>query len=402
MSFVPHSENDRREMLKLVGVESARELYSDVPENLILDRDLDIPVALSEWEAVDRLEILAAENEHLVSFAGAGIYDHYIPAAVDHLILRSEFYTAYTPYQPEVAQGTLQVIYEFQSMICELTGMDVANASMYDGPSAAAEAAILARAATRRKEVVTAASLHPHYQKVIETYLSGQEVVPQPVARAEAGSLDSAVLASHLNDDTACVIVQQPNFFGLIEDLEPLAEQVHSAGALLVVVADPMALPILRSPGDCGADIVVAEGQPYGNTPNYGGPVVGLLKATSNICTNQGLNALAATIHIALLGRTGLREVAEVSAQNAHYAHRLLADAGVETIFPDSPFVREFAVRTDDPSREVLARGIERGVMAGVSLSRFPALDTGDGLLLAFTEKRSREEIHLLVDVIAG
>ncbi|MEN8143476.1 MAG: aminomethyl-transferring glycine dehydrogenase subunit GcvPA [Gemmatimonadota bacterium] len=443
MSFVPHSERDRREMLEHVGVSSARELFSDVPEDLILSGDLDVPAALSEWEAVHRLETLAAENEHLVSFAGAGIYDHYVPAAVDHLIRRSEFYTAYTPYQPEVAQGTLQVIYEFQSMVCELTGMDVANASMYDGPSAAAEAAILARSATRRSEVVVAASLHPHYRKVIRTYLSGQGVAPQPVAWTEAGGVDAGELEAHLNGDTACVVVQQPNFFGLIEDLEPIAERVHAAGALLVVVADPMALPILRSPGACGADIVVAEGQPFGNTPNYGGPVVGLFaarqnlvrkmpgrivgatvdtdgqrgyvltlqtreqqirreKATSNICTNQGLNALAATIHIALLGRSGVREAAEASAQNAHYASRLLADAGVELMFPDSPFVREFAVRTADPSRDVLERGIERGVLAGVSLSRFPALEAGDGLLLAFTEKRSREEIHLLADVIAG
>ncbi len=443
MSFVPHSEEDRREMLELIGVSSVRDLYSDVPENLILNRDLDIPVALSEWEVVQRLETIAAENEHLVSFAGAGIYDHYVPAAVDHLIRRSEFYTAYTPYQPEVAQGTLQVIYEFQSMTCELTGMDVANASMYDGPSAAAEAAILARAVTRRSRVVAASSLHPHYRKVIETYLSGQGVAPHPVAWTEAGSLDSSELAAQLGDDTACVIVQQPNFFGLIEDLEPIAEQVHSAGALLVVVADPMVLPILRSPGECGADIVVAEGQPFGNTPNYGGPVVGLFaarekfirkmpgrivgatvdaegrrgyvltlqtreqqirreKATSNICTNQGLNALAATIHLALLGRAGLRAAAEASAQNAHYARRLLVDAGVELMFPDLPFVREFAVRTADQSHEILERGIKRGILAGVSLSRFPSLEAGDGLLLAFTEKRSREEIQLLADVIAG
>jgi glycine dehydrogenase subunit 1 len=444
MSFIPHSEADRREMLDRIGVSDVRDLYDDVPEELILERDLDIPEALSEWEAVRELNRLAGENRSLVCFAGAGQYDHHVPAAVDHLIRRSEFYTAYTPYQPEVSQGTLQVIYEFQTMICELTGMDVANASMYDGPSAAAESAVMSRAVTRRGRVLAARTVHPHYRKVTDTYLRGLGGELELVPAGPDGLVDLEALSAALDGDTACFLVQYPNFFGCIEELEPIAEVVHEAGALLVVAADPVALVLLRSPGELGADIVVAEGQPFGNAPSFGGPVVGLFaarqklvrkmpgrivgatvdsedrrgyvltlqtreqqirraKATSNICTNQGLNALAATIHLSLLGREGLRDVAESSVQNAHYAWRKLQDVdGVTPLFPDTPFAREFAVATRENSRSILERGFEAGILAGVSLSRFASLEASDGLLLAFTEKRSREEIDRLVDVLAG
>ncbi len=444
MSFIPHSEADRREMLDRIGVSDVRDLYDDVPEELILEGDLGIPEALSEWEAVRELNRLAGENRSLVCFAGAGQYDHHVPAAVDHLIRRSEFYTAYTPYQPEVSQGTLQVIYEFQTMVCELTGMDVANASMYDGPSAAAEAAVMSRAVTRRGRVLAARTVHPHYRKVTDTYLRGLGGKLELVPAGPDGLVDPEALSAALDGDTACFLVQYPNFFGCIEELEPIAEVVHEAGALLVVAADPVALVLLRSPGELGADIVVAEGQPFGNAPSFGGPVVGLFaarqklvrkmpgrivgatvdtedrrgyvltlqtreqqirraKATSNICTNQGLNALAATIHLSLLGREGLREVAESSVQNAHYAWRRLQDVdGVTPLFPDTPFAREFAIATRENSRSILERGFEAGILAGVSLSRFASLEAPDGLLLAFTEKRSREEIDRLVDVLAG
>jgi glycine dehydrogenase subunit 1 len=444
MSFIPHSEADRREMLERVGVSDIRELYGDVPAELILDGDLDIPEALSEWEAVRELTGLADENLSLVCFAGAGQYDHHVPAAVDHIIRRSEFYTAYTPYQPEVAQGTLQSIYEFQTMICELTGMDVANASMYDGPSAAAEAAVMSRAVTRRGRVLAARTVHPHYRKVTDTYLrglgSGLELVPA----GSDGLVDLDALGAALGDDVACFVVQYPNFFGCIEDLEPIAEAVHAVGGLLVVVTDPIVQVLLRTPGELGADIVVAEGQPFGNAPSFGGPVVGLFaarqklvrkmpgrivgatvdmedrrgyvltlqtreqqirreKATSNICTNQGLNALAATVHLSLLGREGLREVAESSVQNAHYAWRRLEGVdGVTPLYPDTPFAREFAVVTRENSRSILERGFEAGILAGVSLSRFESLEVPDGLLLAFTEKRSRDEIDRLVELLAG
>lgn len=443
MSFVPHSDADQREMLATVGVSDVRELFADVPAGLLLDRDLDVPEALSEWEAMRRVTELAGRNTELICFAGGGMYDHYVPAAVDHIIRRSEFYTAYTPYQPEVAQGTLQVIYEFQTMICELTGMDVANASMYDGPTATAEAAVMARAVTRRGRVLAARSLHPHSRKVTNTYLGGIGAELDLISYGSDGRLDMDALESSLDDDTAAIIVGYPNFFGGIEELEPIAEAVHAAGALLVVAADPVMLAVLKSPGACGADIVVAEGQPLGNGPSFGGPVVGLFaatqklvrkmpgrivggtvdmegrrgyvltlqtreqqirreKATSNICTNQGLMALATTVYLSLVGKSGLRQVAETSIQNAHYARRRLIDAGVELMFPDAPVGREFAVRTRDDSQVVLNRGIQEGILAGVSLSRFMSLEVGDGLLLAFTEKRSRDEINRLVDLLAG
>jgi glycine dehydrogenase subunit 1 len=444
MSFLPHSEADRRAMLDRIGVADIKDLYRDVPTELMLDRDLDIPAALSEWEAVRELGRLADANRSLVCFAGAGQYDHHVPAAVDHIVRRSEFYTAYTPYQPEVAQGTLQAIYEFQTMVCELTGMNVANASMYDGPSATAEAAVMARSVTRRDRVLAAATLHPHHRKVAETYLHGQGGGVVQVEAGPDGLVDLDALRAMLDEDTACFIVQYPNFFGCVEELEPLAEAAHEVGALFVVAVDPVALALLRTPGELGADIVVAEGQPFGNAPSFGGPVVGLFaatqklvrkmpgrivgatsdvdgrrgyvltlqtreqqirreKATSNICTNQGLNALAATVHLSLLGREGLREVAEASLQNAHYAWRRLQDLdGVTPLYPDTPFVREFAVATRQNSRAILERGVEAGILAGVSLSRFPSLDIADGLLLAFTEKRSREDIDRLIDVLAG
>lgn len=443
MSFVPHSDADRREMLAKVGVSDIRELYADVPPGLLLDRGLDVPEALSEWEAMRRVTELAGKNADLVCFAGGGMYDHYVPASVDHILRRSEFYTAYTPYQPEVAQGTLQVIYEFQTMICELTGMDVANASMYDGPTATAEAAVMARAVKRRGRVLAARSLHPHSRKVTNTYLEGLGAELELVGYDDNGLLDIDALKASLGEDTAAVLVGYPNFFGGIEDLAMIAEVAHAAGALLVVAADPVMLSVLRSPGSCGADIVVAEGQPFGNGPSFGGPVVGLFaatqalvrkmpgrivggtvdmdgnrgyvltlqtreqqirreKATSNICTNQGLNALAATLYLSLVGREGLRQVAETSIQNAHYARRKLEEAGVELLFPGAPVAREFAVRTADESHAVIDRGVEAGLLAGVSLARFESLQVDDGLLLAFTEKRNRAEIDRLVDVVAG
>ena len=444
MSFVPHSETDRREMLRAVGVESVEELYRDVPDSLKITGELDLPPALSESGAVRALGEMAEENREPVPFAGGGMYDHHVPAAVDHLLRRSEFYTAYTPYQPEVAQGTLQSIYEFQTMVCELTGMEVANASIYDGATATAEAVLMAMRVTRRDRVVLAGHLHPHYRKVVETYTSGvaSEVVHVPAG--PDGLLDVDAAAAALDDDTACLVAQNPNFFGLLEELDPAAEAAHGAGALLIAaVADPVALSVIRPPGDAGADLVAGEGQAFGNAMSYGGPALGLFagreehvrrmpgriagatvdedgrrgyvltlqtreqqirreRATSNICTNQGLNALAATLYLATVGREGLRRVAEASARHAHWARERLEEAGVEPLFPATPFLREFAVRTPGGSRDALERGLERGVLAGVSLDRFPRLDVDDGLVLAFTEKRTREEIETLVDVLAG
>jgi glycine dehydrogenase subunit 1 len=442
MSFVPHSDADRAEMLRSVGISDVSQLYADIPSHLLVEGELDVPAALSEWEAVRLLQDISEENRALTSFAGAGIYDHHVPAAVDHLIRRSEFYTAYTPYQPEVAQGTLQAIYEFQTAVCELTGMEVANASMYDGASSAAEAALMAMAIKRRSGLVLAGSLHPHYRQVVESYVAGKEGDLRVVPPARDGRLTREAVEAQLDDDVAAILVQSPNFLGLIEDLEPLIEAAHAVGALAIVaVADALSLAVLRPPGDFGADIVVAEGQTFGIAPSFGGPLLGLFasrdkyvrrmpgrivgatkdeegrrgyvltlqtreqqirrgKATSNICTNQGLFALAATIHLALLGREGLREVAEASVRNAHYALRTLTERGVEALYPDAPFFREFAVRLPSGSREAIRRGVERGVLPGVSLERFPDLDVEDGLLIAFTEKHTKEEIDALVDLL--
>ncbi len=432
-------------MLEAIGVSDVRDLYDGVPASLLLDGELDLPDALSEWEAVRLLEGLAARNESLTSFAGAGMYDHHVPAAVDHLLRRSEFYTAYTPYQPEVAQGTLQAIYEFQTMVCELTGMEVANASIYDGATATAEAALMAISATRRERVVLAGNLHPYYGRVVRTYTSGTASAVDVVAPGPDGRMDAGSAAGALDDETACLVVQNPNFLGGLEELEPLADAAHEAGALLVVaVADPVSLALIRPPGEAGADIVTGEGQPFGNAMSFGGPALGLFaareefirrmpgriagatvdedgrrgyvltlqtreqqirreKATSNICTNQGLNALAATLYLATVGREGLRRVAEASTQNAHWARaRVEATDGVEQIHPDVPFLREFAVRTREDPGEVLRRGRERGLLAGVDLARFPELGVGEGLLLAFTEKRDREEIDALIETLRG
>ena len=435
-------------MLDVVGSDDVRELFEGVPQDLLLDRDLRLPEALAESEAVRDAESLADASRLLTVFAGSGAYDHHVPSAVDHLLRRSEFYTAYTPYQAEVAQGTLQAIYEFQTMICELTGMDVANASIYDGATATAEAVLMAMRARRRDRVVLAGALHPNYRRVVETYTSGTASEVAGVPADGEGRVPLDRLADAVDDETACVVVQQPNFFGILEELEEVAEVAHASDALLVVsVADPVSLALLRTPGEAGADIVAGEGQPFGNAMSYGGPALGLFaareefvrkmpgriagatvdeegrrgyvltlqtreqqirreKATSNICTNQGLNALAATLYLAVLGREGLRRVAEASTRHAHWAHGRLEELdGVEPLFSGSPFLREFAVRTEEDSRAIVRRGVERGLLAGVSLRRFPSLlpdEETDGLVLAFTEKHTRDDIEELLATLKG
>lgn len=446
MSYVPHSEADVRRMLDVVGADSVDELFENVPESYRLKTPLDLPAPLSEWDARRLLAERAAENDELVCFAGGGIYDSYSPAAVEQILSRSEYYTAYTPYQPEVSQGTLQSIYEFQTMVCELTGLDVANASMYDGANATAEAVLMAYGVGRRKRraVAVAGTVHPHYRAVLDTYGEGVGLEPRTVARGGDGRVDPDALRDAVDEDTAAVVVQSPNFFGVIEDWAAAAEVAHEAGALLVAVFDPVALALLRSPGECGADIAVGEGQPLGNAMSFGGPALGLFacrqehvrqmpgrvagatvdeegrrayvltlqtreqhirreRATSNICTNQALNALAATVYMAAVGREGLRRVAEASLRGAHYAHDRLREVdGVEPMFPGSPFFREFAVRTDRPAAELLEAARRRGILAGIDLGRVHGVgDVDDGLLIAVTEKRRRGEIDRLVDALA-
>jgi len=442
MSYVPHSDADIREMLQTVGVASLDELFAAVPPALRLGRPLAVPEALPEWDTVRQVAGLAAADATPVCFAGAGMYDHWIPSIVDHVLRRSEFYTAYTPYQPEVSQGTLQVIYEFQTLMCELSGMDVANASMYDGASACAEAAILAGSVRHdRRRVVMAHTVHPHYRRVTETYVGAGRTVAVAPRRAD-GTLDLAATAPLLAD-AACLVVQQPNFLGVIEDLEACAAAAHGAGALLVVVFNPVAAALLRSPGACGADVAVAEGQPLGIPMSFGGPVLGIFaaksdymrhmpgrivgvaqdhdgrrgfvltlqtreqhirreKATSNICTNQGLLALAATVYLATVGLDGLRGVAEASTVNAHAAFDAVTRLkGYAPLCPGGAFFHEFAVKTPKPAAEIVHRAVARGVLPGVALDRFASpMEDDHALLIAVTEKRTADEIDRLVNVL--
>ncbi|HVO34605.1 MAG TPA: aminomethyl-transferring glycine dehydrogenase subunit GcvPA [Gemmatimonadales bacterium] len=443
MSYVPHSQTDVREMLKTIGIASPDELFSAIPAALRLKRPLAIPDAMSEWDAVRTVSALAAEDAPLLCFAGGGLYDHWVPSIVDHVLRRSEFYTAYTPYQPEVSQGTLQVIYEFQTMMCELSGMDVANASMYDGASACAEAAILAGGVKRdRHTVVMARTVHPHFLSVTKTYLgaTGRTIAVAP--RRTDGTLDLAA-AGRLLGQASCLVVQQPNFLGVLEDLEACAAAAHAAGALLVVAFNPIAAAVLNSPGACGADVAVAEGQPLGIPMSYGGPVLGVFaakneyirhmpgriagiardhdgrrgfvltlqtreqhirreKATSNICTNQGLMALAATVYLATVGLEGLKGVAEASCVNAHAAFDAVTKIkGYAPLCPGGEFFHEFAVRTPKPAAEIVRSAAAKGVLAGVALDRFATpMEDANALLIAVTEKRTAEDVEALVEVL--
>ena len=414
-----------------------------MPDDSRLRRDLNLPLALSELEMTQHMTSLAGKNtpcSQVPCFLGAGSYDHFIPAAVDALASRGEFFTSYTPYQPEVAQGNLTVSFEYQSFITRLTGMDVANASLYDGGTAATEAVLMAIHATGREgRVVVAGSVHPEYRQTIQTYLHclGIELVTIP---ADAGIVSPEAVAAACNDQTACVLIQQPNFFGCLEDAEAIGRAAHAAGAVFCVSADPISLGLLKRPGDYGADIVTAEGQSLGNPLHYGGPYLGIIackeqfvrrmpgriagqtvdrrgrrcwvltlqtreqhirreKATSNICTNQGLFALRATIYLALLGPQGLRETAELCARKAHYARRVLDGGRLSTRFA-APTFKEFVVRdTRGDVAGLLADAEGQGYFAGVSLARwYPEL--ADCFLVCVTEKRTKTEIDGLAGVL--
>ncbi|MGD0483440.1 MAG: aminomethyl-transferring glycine dehydrogenase subunit GcvPA [Gemmatimonadales bacterium] len=443
MSYVPHSDADVRAMLATIGVKSLDGLFASVPPGLRSGELKGIPEGQSEWDAVRRVSALAERDASLVCFGGAGLYDHYIPAPVDHILRRSEFYTAYTPYQAEVSQGTLQVIYEFQTMVCQLTGMDVGQASMYDGASACAEAAILAGNVKKdRRDIVMAHTVHPHFRRVTETYLAatGRKVLSAP--RKADGTLDRDK-AKPMLARASCLVVQQPNFLGVIEDLEAAATLAHEAGALLVVAVNPIAMALLKTPGACGADIAVAEGQPLGIPMSFGGPVCGLFagksefirqmpgriagmaddrdgrrgfvltlqtreqhirreKATSNICTNQALLALAVTVYLATMGKQGLRGVAEASAVNAHEVYdRMMKLPGYAPLCPGGAFFNEFAVTTPKPASEIIHHAAQLGVLPGVAMDRFAYPVEGENVMLvAATEKRTAEDVDRLIDVL--
>lgn len=437
MPYLYNTPEDQQAMLSAIGAESVDELFESIPPELRLDRPLDLPAAMSEMELDRRMRELAAKNRsagELVCFLGGGIYDHFIPAVVDAIGSRSEFYTSYTPYQAEVSQGNLQATFEYQTMIARLTGMDVSNASVYDGASAATEAVLMAISSTRRYgKVVAAASVHPEYRQTVETYLENLNASLETVGAPE-GTLAISELENALDDQTACVLVQQPNFFGAIEDMAPIAEATHAAGALLVVVVDPISLGLLKRPGDIGADIVVAEGQSLGTPMSCGGPVLGIMacreklvrrmpgrivgqtvdrrgktcyvltlqtreqhirreKATSNICTNQGLFALRAAVYLAQMGPQGLRETAELCLQKTRYAAQRITDSERFSLAFDRPTFKEFVIR-DSLGRvdEVLESARQAGFSAGVPLGRWYP-DLADCLLVAVTEKRTKAEI---------
>ncbi len=445
MTYSPHTDADRRRMLDAVGVASVDDLFADIPAALRPSR-FELPPPLSEQEVRAELSRLASQSRiPAVSFLGAGAYRRLVPAVVWEVIGRSEFATAYTPYQPEVSQGTLQSIYEFQSLICELTGMEVASASHYDGATSTAEAALMACRLTRRHRVAVSRGVHPHAREVLETYCSGPgvEVVEVPVdldGDDPSGTMLPDAVAGVLDDSFACLVAQQPSFLGLLEPMQELADAAHAVGAQLVAFVDPVSLSLLAPPADYGADIVTAEGQPLGIPLSFGGPYVGLMaarmesvrqmpgrlvgattdsrgqrgyvltlqareqhirreKAASNICTNQALCALAATAYLSAVGPEGLREVAELSVVQARHLAAALVEAGLAERPLSGTYFNEVVVRVPEARRRH-AELAERGFVAGLPLERhYPEL--ADGLLLAATELTTDAEIGALVDVLA-
>ncbi len=444
MTFNPHTESDRANMLLAAGIAGIDDLFSPVP-GAVRFPNLDLPPALTEMEAADHLLKLSSRNATIPAenvFLGAGSYRHFIPATVGQILARGEYYTAYTPYQPEVAQGTLQVIYEFQSLIAALTGMDVANASMYDGATALAEGALMTVSRTRgRRRIVVSSTVHPAYRSVMRSYLQGLDVelIELPLPDREF-LMTASALENYYSDDLAAVVLQYPNFFGGIEDLSTIADRVHAHGGSLVVATYPVALGLLRPPGELGADIVAAEGQALGIPQGYGGPYVGLLaarqafvrqmpgrlagattdsegkrgfvltlqtreqhirreKATSNICTNQGLMATAATVHMATLGPAGFREVAYRSYQNAHYLADRISEVAGYNIATGDEFFHEFVVSTPVPAAEINATLMEMDILGGLDLGVVdPALSRF--MLLCATEMNTRESIDRFIDAI--
>lgn len=427
-------------MLDIVGLKSTDELFRSIPQNVQLNRALNITEPLSETEVIAEMETFAAKNSAATkpSFLGAGVYSHYSPTVVDYLIQRSEFFTSYTPYQPEVTQGTLQYIFEFQTLICQLTGMEVANASMYDGSTSMAEAFLMAHRVTRRDKVLVAETVHPEYLEVAKTYVQhcGIELDTFGFDKktGKVGDL------SKLDDKCAALVVQSPNFFGCIEDLQALADQAHAVGALfIVVVTEAISFGMLKTPGECGADIVVGEGQSFGIPMSFGGPHVGLFackekyvrnmpgrlagvaydkngnrgfvltlatreqhirreKATSNICTNQGLIALAATIYIETMGKKGLQEVAMQNAQKAAYAKKELSKIDGFSIPFSTPTFNEFTIRTNKNAAELLENlRTDKGIVGGLALSKYYA-DNPNDILVCVTELNTKQQIDDLVE----
>ena len=443
--YIPTTHEDEQEMLKSIGLNSLDELFSDIPEEFRLKRDLDLPKSKSELEVRSYLTQLANKNcstSEMPCFLGAGAYDHYIPSIINHIISRSEFFTSYTPYQPEISQGTLQYIFEFQTLICKLTGMDVANASLYDGGTAVTEAALMATAHARKDEIIISKTVRPETRQILKTYAHSQNLKVVEVEMKD-GITDLEDLESKVSDNTAAVIVQSPNFFGILEDLKATGEIAHKGKKTVFVASvDPISLAVLKKPAELGVDVVVGEAQGMGIPLSFGGPYLGFIaannaflrklpgrivgetvdkdgkrsyvltltareqhirreKATSNICSNQGLNVLAATIYMVTMGKEGLKEVALQSTKKAHYAFEKLTASGKFKPLFNKPFFKEFAVTSDLDPDTIAAALKEENIIGGYNLGKdYPQFE--NAVLYAVTEKRTKEEIDKLSSVLEG
>ncbi|WLD92034.1 aminomethyl-transferring glycine dehydrogenase subunit GcvPA [Alkalihalobacillus sp. AL-G] len=441
--YLPMTDQDQKEMLAEIGIDSIDELFQDIPENVRFKGDLNITKGIREPELMAKMSKLAGKNvntKEYASFLGAGVYDHYIPSIVNHVISRSEFYTAYTPYQPEISQGELQAIFEYQTMISELTGMEVANSSMYDGQTALAEAAFLSAAHTRKTKIVVSKSIHPEALSVLHTYAKGPNLEVVEV-EASNGTTDLDGLRAAVDGDTACVIVQYPNFFGQIEPLKEIEEIVHEEKAMFVVSSNPISLGTLQPPGKFNADIVIGDAQPFGIPASFGGPHCGYFattkklmrkvpgrligqtkdeegkrgfvltlqareqhirrdKATSNICSNQALNALAASVAMTAIGKKGVKEMSMQNLQKAHYAKQQLKAKGLDVVF-DGPFFNELVVKVTKSVKDVNNALLEKGFIGGYDLGQYyPELESH--MLIAVTEQRTKEEIDTFVNELGG
>ncbi|GAB2319557.1 aminomethyl-transferring glycine dehydrogenase subunit 1 [Alkalibacterium sp. s-m-22] len=442
--YLPTTDQDRKEMLETIGVSSIKDLFSDIPESTRATKDkaIDLEDALSEEALTKYMKELAAKNtttESHAYFLGAGVYDHYSPSIVNHVLLRSEFMTAYTPYQPEASQGELQALFEFQTMMCELTGMDVANSSLYDGFTSLGEACNLATSATKKQNVLYSKALHPQGKEVIHTYAYGMEYSVKEVG-LNGTRTDIDELKSAIDEDTAAVIIQYPNFFGTIEDLKEIKSLLEDTKGILIVMANPLALALLEAPGKLGADIVVGDTQPFGIPMSFGGPHCGYFavkkkymrkvpsrivgqttdkdgkrgfvmtlqtreqhirreKATSNMSSNQALLALGTSVFLAAVGKVGLQEMAQQNLNHAHYVKKELTDKGL-TVLSDNDFFNEFVVKLDRPFYEVTDQLLDHQIVGGFDVSE--ALNEENAMLLCVTEKRTKEEMDQLVSLLAG
>ena len=433
--YMPHTETEIREMLDKIGIDKIEDLYADVPSEVIFKEEYDIPSAMSEIELRKHFDELGKKNESLVIFAGGGVYDHYSPSVINHLLQRSEFYTAYTPYQPEISQGTLQYIFEYQSMICELTGMEASNASMYDGATAAAEAMFMTVASSKKKNrVLVSSTVNDRVRKVVATYCKFHGVELSQIEEKDGVTDLDAAIAEIEKGDVAGLLVPTPNKYGIIEDFTGLADKVHAAKSYLAIYCDPSTLAVLKNPGEWGADIACGDGQTLGMPLSFGGPYLGFMacnkgmlrkmpgrvvgatkdidgkrafvltlqareqhirreKATSNICSNQSLMALYATIYLSLMGAEGLKEVNKLACDGAHYLYKKLIESGKFSPVYNKPFLKEFVLKTDLDMMKVNKRLKENGIMGPLVI--------GKGKVeFAVTEKRAKEEIDKLVNLI--